>query len=80
MKWLRPDISHLIDVVRHMENLGEAMKWMLQCFRHTSVTYNDFSSLVCGNYNIDFAGFWIKGDLPHDMSQSIILEDKLEVE
>jgi hypothetical protein len=56
MKWLRPDISHSVDVVRHMENSGEAVKWVLQSFRGTSVTYNGFSGLVCGNCNLDFAG------------------------
>jgi hypothetical protein len=33
------------------------VKWVLQCFRGTSVTYNGFSGLVCGNCNLDFAGF-----------------------
>jgi hypothetical protein len=56
MKWLRPDISHSVDVVRHMENSGGAVKWVLQSFRGTSVTYNGYSELICDNCNLDFAG------------------------
>jgi hypothetical protein len=56
MKWSRPEISHSLDVTNHMENSGEEVKWVLQCFRGTSVTYNGFSGLVCGNCNLGFAG------------------------
>jgi hypothetical protein len=56
MKRLRANISHSVDVVKHMENSVETVKWVLQSFRGTSVTYNGFSGLVCGNCNLDFAG------------------------
>jgi hypothetical protein len=56
MKWLIPAISHSIYVVRHMPNSSEIVKWVVQFFRGTSVTYNGFNGLVCGNCNLDFAG------------------------
>jgi hypothetical protein len=80
MKWLRPYISHSIDVVNHMSNLGEEVKWVLQSFRDTIVTYNSFSGLICGNYNLDFAGILDRRKSTSTYVSKHHLEDMLEVE
>jgi len=54
MKWLRLDISHSVDVEKHMTHSGGAMQWVLHNFIGTSVTYNGYSELVCDNCNLDF--------------------------
>jgi len=56
MKWLIPYISHSFDVFRHVENSGGAVKWVLQSFIGTSVTYNGCNCLFYGNYNLDLVG------------------------
>ena len=41
--------SHVVGVVnRYMTNPGEAVKWVLQYLRGTSITYSGCSDLVCG--------------------------------
>jgi len=51
MKYLRLDILYSIDVVRDIKNSGQEVKWVLQCFRGMSVTYNVLSGLIYGDYN-----------------------------
>jgi hypothetical protein len=80
MKWLGTNISQEIDVFIHMENSGEAMKWVLQHHRGTSVTYNGCSYLSMVIIIYILWKFWIKGYLPQVMSQSIILKDMLSLE
>jgi len=51
MKWSY--ISHVVGVVSgYMENPGKAMKPMLQYFRGTNITYNAWSDLVRGYFDL----------------------------
>jgi hypothetical protein len=54
MKWLRPDVSHVNDVVRYVTYLGVALKWVFQRLRRTNVTYYGYTEMVCDNCNVYF--------------------------
>jgi hypothetical protein len=39
-----------------MTDSGVALKWVIQHLRITHVTYNGYTEMVCGNYNVYFIG------------------------
>ena len=80
MKWLRPDVSHVNDVVRYVTESGVAVKWVIQRLRSTNATYNGYTEIVCDNCNVYFTGVFDRRYLSLNMSHNTFVENMLEVE